>query len=359
MYVRANGPVFELDGRPFPVNGCNCYYAAHRGDPMTQAAFDLAESCGFNVLRTWAFLDVPEPRDFAWFQAGPGLYNDGPNGLELLDRTIALAEQRGILLILPLVNYWDDFGGMNQYAKWLSLTRREDFYTDSRARDVYREWVRHLLLRVNTRTGRQYRDEPAIMAWELANESRCEIKGGCEVLHQWAEEMSGVVKALDGNHLVGLGDEGFFRRAWAGRHRTYNGQHGVDCEALMGIGTLDFGSTHLYPDYEPEFSPEDFGSRWIREHIEAGGRANKPMLIEEYGLKSDQAARRDGVFERWWNAISQAGGAGGLLWMVASTDEVGVRYPDYDQYTIYDAAEIPSVVNRARVRGDAGKTAGL
>lgn len=348
MFVRAAGAGFELDGKPYRVNGANCYYAAHRGDSMTEAAFDLLARCGFNVLRTWAFLDVPEPRDFAWFQCGPGRYNDGPNGLELLDRTVAMAEQRGIRLILPLVNYWDDFGGLNQYCRWLGLERREDFYTSGQARDAYQRWVEHVLLRVNARTGRQYRDEPSILAWELANEPRCEIKDGCMVLRAWVAEMSSFVKSIDGNHLVGLGDEGFFRRAWAGRHHTYNGSHGVDSEALMGIGTLDFGTTHLYPDYEPDFTPTEFGSRWIREHIEAAARANKPMLIEEYGLKADPAGGRDPVFDAWWDTIEQCGGAGGLLWMVAAADENGQRYPDYDQYTVYECGEIPAVIRRAK-----------
>lgn len=349
MFFRAAATHFELNGRPFPVNGVNCYYASHRSDIMVEAAFNLAASVGFNVLRTWAFLDVPAPTSDAWFQSGPGQYNDGPNGLRLLDRAIDLAARHDIRLILPLVNNWEPYGGMDQYRRWLGLARHEDFYTHADARAAYRQWVEHILLRVNTRTGRQYRDEPAIAAWELANEPRCEIPGGCEILLNWADEMSRFIKTIDGNHLVALGDEGFFRRAGAGTHHHYNGSHGVDVEASMGLPALDFGVCHLYPEYEPSTDPAGFGARWIREHIEAANRANKPMLIEEYGIKDH--SRRDPGFDLWWSTIEQNRGAGGLLWMIASTGDDGKPYPDYDRYTVYAGSEIPAVTQRIQSLG--------
>jgi mannan endo-1,4-beta-mannosidase len=41
-------------------------------------------------------------------------------GLERLDALIAAAEEADLRLILPLVNYWKDFGGVPQYlrARW-------------------------------------------------------------------------------------------------------------------------------------------------------------------------------------------------------------------------------------------------
>jgi endo-1,4-beta-mannosidase len=52
------------------------------------------------------------------------VYNDGPESLERLDRTIHLAERYGIRLILPIVNYWPDFGGVDRYLQWFGLTDR-------------------------------------------------------------------------------------------------------------------------------------------------------------------------------------------------------------------------------------------
>jgi mannan endo-1,4-beta-mannosidase len=274
--------------------------------------------------------------------------NDGATGLERLDRTIFLAEQHGIHLILPLVNYWDDFGGVDQYLQWFGLTGRDQFYLHPEVKNAYRNYIEHLLLRVNTRTGRQYRDEPAILAWELANEPRC---GNPDTLLEWADEISSFIRGLDANHLIGPGDEGFFKRRFAFGRKLYNGSFGVDCERLLEIPSIDFGTCHLYPDYSSGEAPAEFGTRWIREHIESGQRANKPMLIEEFGYRQEVGSvARDAVFRTWLRQISDSQGAGALLWMIAGVTADGQRYPDYDRYTVYGPEEAPSVV--AFAQGD-------
>ena len=64
------------------------------------------------------------------------------------------------------------------------------FYRHPAARAAYKAWVEALLTRRNTRTGRLYAEEPSVMAWELANEPRCEIPGGRDLLLDWIGEMS-------------------------------------------------------------------------------------------------------------------------------------------------------------------------
>ncbi len=106
-FVRASGIHFSLDGQPFRVAGANNYYLGFEIDSMVSSIFDLALQLGLNTLRTWAFLDcgaaasgtVPaNAKDGIFFQylnstTGSPAYNDGPDGLERLDRTIFLAEQ--------------------------------------------------------------------------------------------------------------------------------------------------------------------------------------------------------------------------------------------------------------------------
>jgi mannan endo-1,4-beta-mannosidase len=363
-FVRARGTQFSLDGKPFRVAGANNYYLGFESEAMVEPVLDLALQMGLNALRTWAFLDCGaatpgsapvNAKGGVYFQyqnsiTGKVEFNDGPDGLERLDLTIFLAEQKGIRLILPFVNYWDDFGGVNQYLQWFGLTGRDQFYRHPEARNAYRNYVEHLLLRVNTRTGRQYRDEPAILAWELANEPRCvnaagdPLPDGIETLLGWASEMSSFVRSLDSNHLIGVGDEGYFRHNFAFGNRLYNGSSGVDCERLLGIPTIDFGTCHLYPDFAPSEAPVSFGARWVREHIDAGQRASKPMLIEEYGLKIHSgSASRDTAFQVWLDQVVASQGAGALLWMIAATTADGQQYPDYDYYTVYAAEEVPSL----------------
>jgi mannan endo-1,4-beta-mannosidase len=351
-FVRASGAQFTLDGQRFRVAGANNYYLGFETDAMVLPVFEMAKQFGLNTLRAWAFLDcgaaVPgstpaNAHDGIYFQyqnstTGKPAFNDGPDGLERLDRTIFLAEQNGIRLILPLVNYWDDFGGVNQYLQWFGITGSDQFYRHPELKDAYRDYVKHLLMRVNTRTGRQYRDEPAILAWELANEPRC--PDGIDTLLAWAEEMSSFIKSLDPNHLIGVGDEGYFRRNFAFGNKLYDGSFGVDCERLLGLPTVDFGTCHLYPEFAPDEPPATFGARWIREHIEAGHRANKPMLIEEYGLKIDSGnVSRNAAFKTWLDQVVASQGAGGLVWMIAANGSDGRQYPDYDHYTVYAAEE--------------------
>ena len=220
---------------------------------------------------------------------------------------------------------------------------------------AYRNYVEHVLLRVNTRTGRRYADEPAILAWELANEPRSvsadgnPLPGGADVLLGWVDEMSSFIRSVDSNHLIGVGDEGYFRHNLAFGNNLYNGAFGVDCERLLGLRNIDFGTCHLYPDFVPNQPATEFGSSWIRDHIEAGQRANKPMLIEEYGLKIDATGpSRDTVFETWLQTVTASGGAGALLWMIAGQGSDMKRYPDYDHYTVYSAEDVPSVCAFAR-----------
>ncbi|MDI5787504.1 cellulase family glycosylhydrolase [Bacillus licheniformis] len=66
-----------------------------------------------------------------------------------------------------------------------------------------------MLNRVNTYNGVKYKDDPAIMAWELANEPRVQSDRTGNTLVEWADEMSEFIKSIDQNHLVAVGDEGF------------------------------------------------------------------------------------------------------------------------------------------------------
>jgi endo-1,4-beta-mannosidase len=166
--------------------------------------------------------------------------------------------------------------------------------------------------------------------------------------------MSSFLKSLDPNHLVGIGDEGYFNRSFAFGNAAYNGSFGVDCERLLSIPGIDFGTCHLYPSFAVSEDPVEFGTHWIRDHIEAAQRANKPMVIEEYGWEveagntAQTTAPRDAAFQTWLAEVQAHNGAGALLWMIASVTPDGQRYPDYDHYTVYDAQDVPSVLAYAR-----------
>ena len=357
QFIRTDRDRFVCNGKDFPVVGVNCYFLSYCTDAARLATIAAIQEMGANVIRSVAFLNHDVlPADGVSFQYGGGgsiVFNDGPDGLGRLDSLIEAAEEFGFRLILPLVNYWNDLGGMRTYLEWLfpgQDLKVEEFYRRPEARTAYKNWVAHVLNRTNLRTGRAYRDSPAILAWELANEPRCGIPGGRELLLDWAVEMSRFAKQQDPNHLVCPGDEGFLRRDRP-RNHLYTGEYGIDFDAILGLPDIDFGTYRFYPGRGAMGVKKDFAPAWIADHIESGRRAVKPVLLEEYGLRVDArdpgaVAERDFWYGRWLESVYSGGGAGDLLWMIGSREPsvAGNR----DDYTVYSAAEVPSVVAHAR-----------
>ena len=123
------------------------------------------------MVRMWAYYDG-SGSDTALIQTAPGKYSE--TALVGLDTAIAEAKKRGIRLILTLTNYWADYGGLPQYAIWAGATGANDFYTNTTMQGYFKDYATMLSKRTNTVTGVAYMDEPTILAWEIANELRCE-----------------------------------------------------------------------------------------------------------------------------------------------------------------------------------------
>lgn len=346
QFVGRDRTRFSLAGRDFQATGVNCYFLAYCAEASRLAVMNTAKQMGANTIRTWAFCDAEAPGGgvaFQYLDNGVIKIDDGPNGLERLDAVIQAAEQSGLKLILPLVNHWKDFGGMPMYLKWLGLEGDVKlFYESLQARLAYRNWLQHVLTRRNSLTGRLYSEEPSIMAWELTNEARSD--GNRDLLLDWVQEMAGFVKKLDGNHLLSLGDEGFFNQHYFvhGKGQLYDGRHGTDFAEVLHIPQIDFGGYHFYAQdwgYEKDLQ---FGDQWIKDHAEAGRRAGKPVLMEEYGIKIGDAvvpdaAARNSWFARWLDAVRDTGTAGSLLWMLGGTEPDVIGYKD--DYAVYKPDE--------------------
>ena len=305
-FVQTSGTTFTLDGIPLYLRGANNYYLIYKSPFMVCDVLDRAVAMNMDVIRTWAFLDrgsldhtvpdtdPPGDKEGVYFQYWDGApaYNDGPTGLERLDFVLDAARERNLKLILPLVNNWEKFGGMDQYLAWYGLRDHCDFYADANVRDAYKNWALHLIER--------YKDDPAILAWELANEPRCDDDP--DALTDWVAEMSDFLKQHDPNHLVSAGDE--------------NGD-------FLDLPSIDFGTIHLYP--------KKIASG--KDTIENALPAAKPIILEEYGWRD--LPTRALAYTTWLDTFRASGGAGDLVWMLAGRQDDGTLYPDYDGFTIY------------------------
>ena len=195
-----------------------------------------------------------------------------------------------------------------------------------------------MLNRTNSYTGVQYKNDPTIMAWELANEPRCLSAGvygrspDCttQTLTTWAGEMSSYIKSIDDKHLVSAGDEGFYCIPGA-TDWTENCGEGVDTIALASLPNIDILSLHLYPDSWGKDAA--WGTQWIIRHIADGKRINRPVVLGEFGILDK--ATRNTVYKEWTDAVLNNGGAGALYWILSGKQDDGTLYADYDGFTVY------------------------
>lgn len=252
------------------------------------------KAAGLNVFRTWGFNDknvTYDPNGLPQYgNEGAGttevVFQRWANGTSTIDITpfdkvVNAALKTGIKLIVTLTNNWADYGGMDVYVTNLGGTTHDQFYTLPKVKDAYKRYVKEVVTR--------YKNSPAIMAWELANEPRCgadatrNLPRGANctpaVLDAWIDEMSTYIKSLDSHHLVTWGGEGEFNIVsddWA-----YSGADGGDFDHELTLKNIDFGVFHSYPDWWSK--TVEWTNQWIRDHAASGRKAGKPVVHEEYG----------------------------------------------------------------------------
>jgi mannan endo-1,4-beta-mannosidase len=276
----------QLNGRSFHFAGINCYYLmVFAAEPELRAHVDEvledASGMGLSLVRTWAFNDG---NGWNALQTAPGVYNE--QVFVGLDYVLHRCDQLGLKVILPLVNNWVDYGGMDQYVVWSPTAHRhDDFYTDSWTRSWYRDHAASMIGRVNSFNGRIYRDDPTILAWELANEPRCPSDRSGATLQTWIEEMADHIHELDPEHLVTTGLEGFFNDS--GGPWYLNGSQGADFTANHAPVTVDFATAHSWPEHWG-LPMHDALDLLIRQEI-AATELGKPLIVEEYGYSRDGA----------------------------------------------------------------------
>jgi mannan endo-1,4-beta-mannosidase len=358
---------FILDGKPFCFAGANNYYLSWKSTKMCDDVLVAAKEMNLAVIRTWGneergALDGSVPstdgdgtKEGVYYSYWDPVhkrpaYNDDPRtGLGRLDYVIHKSRELGLKVILTLTNNWKDTGGMDQYVKWYGGKCHHEFYTDARIRRAFKDWAKHLISHVNVIDAVPYREDPAIFAWELANEPRmingasydCSTGWDKTTMVKWADDMSAYIKSLDPNHMVAVGDEGILNTE-AGGHWLFAGTDGVDHEAVSALSGVDFATFHLYPD-NWKAGPEIL-HRFMQENLDVGRRIGKPTVFEEYGAQVERNEkneisggweRREVSYENWNELALRGGAAGAVFWILSGHDDHGGLYPDYDHYTVY------------------------
>ncbi|KAL1717372.1 glycoside hydrolase family 5 protein, partial [Schizophyllum commune] len=319
-FVSTNGTKFTLDGEPYTVVGSNSYWVGLNGystDAMDQAFKDIAgagaTTTSFPSSQTTSSSHPRELHDLSIL--ANYIFPSSRTPIMLTrNNVVAAAKANGLKLIVALTNNWADYGGMDVYTKQIlgSSNDHDAFYTNDDIKTAFKSYINAFVSR--------YADEPTILAWELANEPRCKgspgtSSGSCttETVTAWINEISAYIKSLDSNHLVAVGDEGFFNQPGNPSY-PYQGGEGVDFDANLAIDSIDFGTFHAYPEAWGQSDAEAWGTQWIADHATSQETVGKPVIIEEFGVTSNQEA----VYTAWLNEVISSGLAGDLIWQAGS-----------------------------------------
>ena len=296
QFVGRAGSVLVLGGRPFRFAGDNAYYLqadlVYGRDAGVEETLDKMVTLGMNVVRANAHNDNPLTSDPAAIQLSPGSYVE--SSLAALDRSIALAKARNLRLILKLTNNWTAYGGIQRYVTWLlgrtpTEAEVELFYTDPTIRTWFRDYIKMIVERRNTITGIVYRDESAILAWELGNELRNPAAGKASALLTWTADIAAYIRQIDPNHLIADGGEGFDDDAslYPGISNTYpvGGSEGCSYHRLADVPDVDMLSYHLYPEGWGLNDGSD-SAIYIRRHEQIARTAQKVAYFGEFGKRA-------------------------------------------------------------------------
>jgi hypothetical protein len=156
-------------------------------------ALGTIQQMGGRVARTYT-LSVKKATDPAGLPRhilAPGQLNE--DAMRVFDQVLETANRRQVRLIIPLIDQNSWWGGIEELAAFRGQPR-DAFWTDPQVKADYKELVRLVLTRVNTRTGVRYQDDKAVLAWELGNELLPP--------KAWVAEMAQYFKQLDPRHLV-------------------------------------------------------------------------------------------------------------------------------------------------------------
>lgn len=308
------------------------------GKSLVRYIYDSAEDANLRVGR---FFGHGHDAKKMVLQISPGEYNQ--DALDALDWVLAEAASRGLKLLMSFADNWKVGDGRTTYAVNWGGKDPMDFYTDPAIIQLYKDHMTFMANHENHITGVKYKDDPTIFGWDLMNEPRCDCDlsqadENCDLscaskVQVWIEIISTHLKSVDPNHMVVVGEEGFYSltpwRTWVNPDAFFSGGAawaqlaGQDFVQNHNLPTIDYLSVHTWPDNWglPETWFQDI---WVREHNnDAWWLQTKPFVVEEFGkivLEDDDTKRetiRDPFIRRLYKLFHQLRGGNGPMKGVA------------------------------------------
>ena len=290
-----SGNYFSAQGRRFLPVGAH-WVPAKAGlqwplqwdEAELEADFAKMQELGFNTVRFDLF--------WAWFEPRPGDYN--PEAFRQLDAFIRLAHKYQIYLHPALF-----IGGEVGEAFW-DLPWRQGRHPHADP-DMLRLQTDHA-----AEIARRYRNEPAILAWDLTDEPPFWVVSDQTtdaMAINWTRLVAGAIRRHDPSHALCVGTS--MEDVSRGPFRPDN----LTAE-------VDFFSAHPYSIYSLGLFPDAMlsprGTYCGALQTLLSGGAGRPVMIHELGASSAQyTPERIALFDRSTMYSSLAAGANGfLLW---------------------------------------------
>ncbi len=117
-------------------------------------------------------------------------------GFRGLDKMLQLCNEYGIRVIFPIIDGNEYWGGIKNIAAWHNKDLSY-YWADAKMKDTTKAIFKEIINRTNYYTGVQYKNDPAILAWQIGNEME-----RYNVTDEWVLEMAQYIKSIDNNHLV-------------------------------------------------------------------------------------------------------------------------------------------------------------
>jgi len=317
------------------VVGCN-YWASHAGTNMwknwrpdvVDADFQQIEDAGMQVIRVFPIW--PDFQPIYQFYSGEGSlkevrFKDGPlsgtgpgkNGVSVealahFREFADLAKKHNIKLIVGLVTGW-----MSGQLFIPPALEGRKILSDP----ISIMWQ----VKFVTTMVQEFKDHPAIMAWDLGNECNCmEAVENPQAAYVWTASITNAIRGQDQSRPI------------------VSGMHSLTSDSkakwrMQDQGELcDLLTTHPYPFWTPHTNQDPANSIRTIMHSSAetrfyGDISGKPCLVEETGImgpmeaneKSKVGFLRSILFNNWANDCH------GLLWWCAY-DQNMLDFPPYE-----------------------------
>jgi len=285
---------------------------------------------GIRYVRVWAFNKTGPASNangyFRYLSGGNLLFREA--SFVHADRMLNSARKYEIRVILVLADNWpinNNWGHKQEWAYWSNTiygtshdryNNGDAFIFDSNIKTWFKQQIAAWVNRRNSISGILFKDDPAILSYELLNEGRFTTgtdTNGCTVnsylfttLKAWHLEMGTYLKSQDPNHMLGTGSQSQFVDYVANDYvHNCTAAYGQGYAQTHALSVFDYFDFHIYPHNDlPGTGIRPYGQSFgfpntptkagfeaqIAEYVNVAKAAVKPVMCNEIGLVKLQVA---------------------------------------------------------------------